>query len=178
MNNEYIGNLYVYSDAENMGYLLEYVNEFAIEKYGKEICVEKFIDSFMKSHIRSLMDGWHPRLMSQAAVDTFMAYVEVDLHDDLSSIEGENKYGYNDCELMWIGMTYAILKNKLHTNMIEVYKYFSLEDMKHLYICGHQLETYDAAERLCQAQDLYKKFQNKKRKTDKKEYIDLDGVEV
>ena len=173
MSKEYIGNLYVYSDAENMGYLLEYVNEFAVNEYNTEICVEKFIDSFMKSHIRSLMDSWHPRLMSQAAVETFMAYVEVDLHNDLSSIAGKNKYGYAENELMWIGMTYAILKNKLHTNMIEVYRVFSIEEMKHLYVCGHQLETYDAVDRLCEAQGLYEKFKNKKRKTDKDEYIDI-----
>lgn len=43
----------------------------------------------------------------------------------------------------------------------------------HLYVCGHQLETYDAVDRLCEAQGLYEKFKNKKRKTDKDEYIDI-----
>ena len=68
-------------DMENMGYLFEYCEAYCREILGDEqflLDKEMFIESFMKSDCRALMEIGHPTLLSQAAYDTAKDFIEVD----------------------------------------------------------------------------------------------------
>lgn len=145
---KFTGDLYLDDDMESMGYLFEFCDEYAKKRYKKRINKEKFVDVFMKAPIRRAMDEWHPKLMSQAAEDTFVNFVDVDLDGDISPIAGKETARYHDYEMFWIGQMYAFAKNKRRTvHMIDIYKQFPLDEMRRIYVCGHQLEFEKAYER-------------------------------
>ena len=87
----YVGDLYIQDEFDNIGSLFEKCSQLAKKDYGVQISRSKFIETFMNSHIRKLLDEWHPKLISQAATDTFRAFVEVDLNNkDFHKIQGED----------------------------------------------------------------------------------------
>ena len=75
-------------DMENIGYFFEYC-----DKYCKEILEdntfildkERFIEAFMKSDCRALMEIGHPTLLSQAAYDIVKNFIQVDNNNDIEA---------------------------------------------------------------------------------------------
>lgn len=128
-----------------MGFLFENCELYATRNYGVEIVQSKFIDGFMNCYLRELMDGFLPRLLSQAASDTFDAYVDYCLEGDFSSIRGK-KEEYCHAELSWIGQMYAYAHCMTLAPAKEIYKIVGLETMRKIYITGHTVSWSKAFE--------------------------------
>lgn len=149
INGTYIGDLYVHEEMESMGSLFENCAIFIYKYFNVNISKLKFVETFMTSHIRKLMDEWHPRLMSQYSSDTIKAFVEVDLNNkDFHKIQGEDYEYYHENELRWIGMMYAYMRNEEKISSVELYKKYDLEFMRHFYVWGHQMSFSGAYNRL------------------------------
>lgn len=100
-------------DMENMGYFFEYCdgyckeilddNDFTLDK-------EKFIEAFMKSDCRALMEIGHPTLLSQAAYDTVKKFIEIDNKNDIEEFRLKGKpTDYKPMQLYWAGWMYAYI---------------------------------------------------------------------
>lgn len=95
-------------DMENMGYLFEYCDEYCKKLYKIEIDNIKFLQDFLVSDLRKLMEIGHPQLVSESAEDTVEKFIEVDNHGNYENYKGKTtKFYYR--QLYWVGMMYAYI---------------------------------------------------------------------
>lgn len=143
--------LYMKDDMRAMGHLFEKSNIYAKEEFGVEIDRGLFAERFLNSETRELMEDGHPRLESQASQDTFDWYVEEEKLDMQTFVTGKED-DFHDLEMFWIGQMYSYLLFKTQLSSKEIYKIISFEDMRHYYICGHEMSYQGIYEKL---QDLF-----------------------
>ncbi|MFG6344646.1 MAG: hypothetical protein K1W35_12970 [Lachnospiraceae bacterium] len=130
-------------DMENMGYFFEYCNEYCREILNDNNFVldkEKFIESFMKSDCRALMEMGHPTLLSQAAYDTVRNFIEVDNNNDIETfrLKGEQpEHGY--MQLYWIGWIYAYIHFMSKESSKIIIKKLPLKEILIDYKIGHEM---------------------------------------
>lgn len=137
--NTYI-NEYLADDMNRMGFLFEYCNEYALKLYTVSIDRVEFINLFMRSQIRSLMDIGHPKLLSQASQDTFEAFVEVDLKNDISKIAFKEEKEYKHYQLFWVGSLYAYIHYHADISSNALVEKLPLTEMLELYKVGHEMD--------------------------------------
>lgn len=135
-------------DMENMGYFFEYCEDYCREILGDahfDLDKEKFIESFMKSDCRALMEVGHPTLLSQAAYDTVRNFIEVDNNNDMEAfrLKGE-QLEYGHMQLYWIGWMYAYIHFMSKVNSNTIIEKLPLKEMLIDYKTGHEMskETY------------------------------------
>lgn len=135
-------------DMENMGYFFEYC-----DKYCKEILEdntfildkERFIEAFMKSDCRALMEIGHPTLLSQAAYDTVKNFIQVDNNNDIEAFRlkgGQPEYKH--MQLYWTGWMYAYIHFRSRVCSKTIIEKLPLKEMLIDYKAGHEMskETY------------------------------------
>lgn len=142
-----------------MSYLFEYCAVYAKEEYGVDISRIKFIEKFMQgSWIRGLLDEFHVRLLHSAARTVFRAFVEEDLGNDFSSIEGHDEVCTCPMELYWCGWMYALIHCKTMIKAEDIYKKIPISLMMDMYICGHE-DSFDRVFRgICDVYDFVELF--------------------
>lgn len=100
-------------DMENMGYFFEYCDKYCKEILADDSFVldkEKFIEAFMKSDCRALMEIGHPTLLSQAAYDTVKKFIQVDLNNNIETFRSKGEPPeYKHMQLYWAGWMYAYI---------------------------------------------------------------------
>ena len=130
-------------DMENMGYFFEYCDE-----YCKEICKdnsfildkERFLEAFMRSDCRALMEVSHPTLLSQAAYDTVKDFIEVDNGNNIEKFRLKGfQPDYKHMQLYWAGWMYAYIhfRSKMCSNMI--IEKLPLKEILIDYRAGHEM---------------------------------------
>ncbi|MCI8932331.1 MAG: hypothetical protein HFI02_14070 [Lachnospiraceae bacterium] len=135
-------------DMENMGYFFEYCDEYCKEILKDNTFVldkEKFIESFMKSDCRALMEVGHPTLLSQAAYDTVKDFIQVDHNNDIEMfrLKGE-KLEYKHMQLYWVGWMYAYIHFMSKECSKAIIEKLPLKEILIDYRIGHEMskETY------------------------------------
>lgn len=138
--------LYVREDMKLTGYIFEYCDYLAQDFYNfsGNFNIDLFIDDLVHSQFRRELDDCHPRLLSQCTDESFQAYVNVDLKGDLSKYNDPNyEFTYNIGELMWCGEFYAYITHRDGIPMAKLFEMIPWVDMRHIYICGHQILSYE-----------------------------------
>lgn len=135
-------------DMENMGYFFEYCDEYYKEILADNTFVldkEKFIEAFMRSDCRALMEIGHPTLLSQAAYDTVKNFIQVDNHNDIEKFRSkgdqlEHKY----MQLYWAGWMYAYIHFVSKECSKIIIEKLPLREILIDYKIGHEMskETY------------------------------------
>ncbi len=135
-------------DMENMGYFFEYCDEYCkeiLKDYTFVLDKEKFIESFMKSDCRALMEVGHPTLLSQAAYDTVKNFIQVDNNNDIKTfqLKGEQPE-YEHMQLYWVGWMYAYIHYRSKERSKSIIEKLPLKEMLIDYKIGHEMskETY------------------------------------
>lgn len=132
---------YLADDMNRMGFLFEYCDSYAKDIYKVEINKPLFVNAFMKSYIRELMDKGHPRLLSQSSQDTFEAFIETDLQNDLSTIILYSETNeYKTYQMYWIGQMYAYIHFMTSIPSSEIIELLSFDEMVRLYPLGHEMD--------------------------------------
>lgn len=130
-------------DMENMGYFFEYC-----DKYCKEILddndfildKENFIESFMKSDCRALMEIGHPTLLSQAAYNTVKNFIEVDNDNDIEAFRlREKPTNYKHMQLYWAGWMYAYIHFRSRVCSRIIIEKLPLKEILIDYKTGHEM---------------------------------------
>lgn len=150
----YKGTIYLSLDMERLGHLFEFCDVYAKNNFNADINRYVFADKFMKSELRALMDIGHPKLLSQAAEDTFIDYVEWELKGDISSLFGnEDKYkdDFVYLELYWIGKMYALSHCKTRLPSKVLIDKLNILQMRHFYVCGHEMSWEVAYDKIKEA---------------------------
>ncbi len=146
----YEGNLYYADDKKRIAILFEYCNEFALKYYDRELTKAVFIEKFMNSEFRSVMDLGHPAYHSQAAEDTFTEFIEIGGGINQFYCQSDaNDYVYH--ELFWIGQMYAYAHFKTRKSSRFLWSRLPLDEMRYYYITGHQMSLPSAFERIEEA---------------------------
>lgn len=143
----YEGDLYYVDDKKRVAILFEHCNEFALKYYDRELTKAFFIERFMNSEFRSVMDLGHPAYHSQAAEDTFKEFVEVEGGIvPFYRYNDTNDYAYH--ELFWIGQMYSYAHFKTRKSSRFLWSRLPLREMRHYYVTGHQMSLPNAFERI------------------------------
>lgn len=96
-------------DMENMGYIFEFCDVYCHNLYGVWINKVRFLDIFMRSRMRVLMEIGHPRFVSQAAETTLTTYIEEDFKNDLSRFRISEQQCGREFQFYWCGSVYAYI---------------------------------------------------------------------
>lgn len=145
----YKGKIYLPDDKRRLANLLEYCDRYAMRNYNAVITKALFAEKFMTSYIRSQMDIGHPKLMGQAAEDTFQIYVDYELNGDIGTLYRYDDQGdYAELELYWIGQMYAYIHCMTRLSSNEIYHRLPLQEMRHFYVTGHEMGLSAAFEKL------------------------------
>ncbi len=135
-------------DMENMGYFFEYCDIYCKEILeGDKIVLdkEKFIEAFMKSDCRALMEAGHPTLLSQAAYDTVRDFIQVDNNYDIEMFRLKGRQPeYKHMQLYWAGWMYAYIHFMSKERSRTIIEKLPLKEMLIDYKLGHEMskETY------------------------------------
>lgn len=130
-------------DMENMGHMFEYCSKYSREQYNiSNFNKTKFINDFMRSPIRREMEMGQPRLVSQAAYDTFILYIDVDLNGDIERYNlGHRKpQNFRHNELYWVGWVYAYVHYEADMRSKDVIERLPLDFMLQQYHLGHEMD--------------------------------------
>lgn len=130
---------YLSDDMENMAYLFEFCSKYSSQLYGVVFNPIDFINAFMVSSIRRIMEIGHPRLLSQAAIDTFKMFIEIDCGGNYSQFCRPCEEFFDYMQLYWCGMMYAFMHYKSKVSSRDLIKRIPLREMLIEYICGHQM---------------------------------------
>ena len=148
----YKGKLYLPDDKRRMSNMLEFCDRYAMRNYNAVITKSVFVEKFMTSYIRSQMDIGHPKLMGQAAEDTFQIFIDYELKGDIESLYTyDDKDEYAQLELYWIGQMYAYIHCMTRLSSREIYQKLPLQEMRHFYVTGHEMGITAAFEKICGA---------------------------
>lgn len=123
-------------DMENMGYLFEFCEEYSKELFGVWIDKIKFLDEFMRSRMRVLMEIGHPRFVSQAAISTLRIYVEEDFKSDLSQFKVARRQRYKEFQFYWVGYAYAFIHFQTKLPSLDIVNVLPIEEMLTRYYPG------------------------------------------
>ena len=130
-------------DMENMGYIFEYCDEYCkeiLEDKGFILDKEKFIESFMKSDCRALMEIGHPTLLSQAAYDTVKNFIEIDNDNDIETFRlREKTANYKHMQLYWAGWMYAYIHFRSRVRSKIIIEKLPLREILIDYKAGHEM---------------------------------------
>lgn len=130
-------------DMENMGYFFEYCDRYCREILGEHTFTldkEKFIESFMKSNCRALMEVGHPTLLSQAAYDTVKNFIQVDCNNDMEAFRLRKELPqYQPMQFYWIGWMYAYIHFRSKERSRTIIKKLPLKEMLIDYHIGHEM---------------------------------------
>lgn len=135
-------------DMENMGYFFEYCDEYCKEILDDNTFVldkEKFIEAFMRSDCRALMEIGHPTLLSQAAYDTVKNFIQVDNHNDIEKFRSKgDQLEYKYMQLYWAGWMYAYIHFVSKECSKIIIEKLPLREILIDYKIGHEMskETY------------------------------------
>lgn len=135
-------------DMENMGYFFEYCDKYCKEILKDDKLVldkEKFIEAFMKSDCRALMELGHPTLLSQAAYDTVRDFIQVDNNCDIEMFRLKGRQPeYKHMQLYWVGWMYAYIHFMSKERSRTIIEKLPLKEMLIEYKLGHEMskETY------------------------------------
>nr|WP_304579529.1 hypothetical protein [uncultured Acetatifactor sp.] len=135
-------------DMENMGYFFEYCDIYCKEILEDDKIVldkEKFIEAFMKSDCRALMEVGHPTLLSQAAYDTVRDFIQVDNNYDIEMFRLKGRQPeYKHMQLYWAGWMYAYIHFMSKERSRTIIEKLPLKEMLIDYKLGHEMskETY------------------------------------
>jgi hypothetical protein len=98
-----------------------------------------FIEKYMKSDIRRLLDGANPKLAAKPAPELIHAFIN-------RECAGEYKHGdeWGGFLPQWVGEIYSLYQWKFNIPSAELIDILALSDMERMYIPGHQM-GWDAA---------------------------------
>ena len=100
-------------DMENMGYFFEYCGKYCQEILADnsfDLDKEKFIEAFMKSDCRALMEVGHPTLLSQAAYDTVKDFIQVDNNNNIETFRSKGEQPEYICNYIgWAGCMHIFI---------------------------------------------------------------------
>lgn len=116
--------------------------EMALEK---NYNIEDFLEKYMNSTGREMMDTWHPRL-SQCDAYTLWSYLK--MTDKTMEFKVGDNPEFNDSEVYWYGMAYSFLHYYVSLPFSMLYKLFPFEVIRGLYVWGHQMSWEGFADRL------------------------------
>lgn len=127
-------------------YEMEQQGEFfeqAVHEKGYDF--ENFLDVYMNSIPREMMDAYHGRLSDTSPTVLWDYLTRVD--STITFKKGTNP-PLHQYEAYWIGAAYAYLHYYTSLSFKKLYELFKLDDMRRFYICGHQMSWEGFAERL------------------------------
>ncbi|MCL2159826.1 MAG: hypothetical protein FWH48_10500 [Oscillospiraceae bacterium] len=98
-----------------------------------------FIESYMKSDIRRLLDSANPKLAAMPAPELIHAFIN-------RECGGEYRRGeeWGGIMLQWVGEIYSLYQWKFDVPSAELIDMLPLSEMERMYIPGHQM-GWDAA---------------------------------
>lgn len=130
-------------DMQNMGCLFEFSTMYCLRMYKyANFDVLKFMDTFMRSVFRALMDNGHPKLLSQAAFDTFKDFIEIEMNGHIEEFISKQPLEYNfaDRQLYWVGSAYAYIHYKAGMYSLKLIRKLPIDFMLEQYHLGHEMD--------------------------------------
>ena len=98
-----------------------------------------FIEKYMRSNIRRLLDSANPKLAAKPAPELITAFINRECGGEYK--RGEEWGGFLP---QWVGEMYALYQWQYETPSAELIEILPLYDMERMYIPGHQM-GWDAA---------------------------------
>lgn len=130
-------------DMQNMGCLFEFSTKYCLAKYKyADFDVLKFMNKFMRSRFRREMETGHPKLLSQAALDSFVDFIEVDMNGNIGEFIPKQplKYNFADRQLYWVGWAYAYIHYTADIYSSELVEKLPVDFMLEQYHLGHEMD--------------------------------------
>lgn len=127
-------------DMDNMAYLFEYCDEYALKLFNAKIDKASLMNAFMRSRFRAEMEIGHPKFLSQAAEDSLEQWVTVDYNGDLSTFK-ENGQVYAHKQMYWVGWIYAQIHYWTKKSSKEIVEKLPIEFMLEQYWTGHEMSA-------------------------------------
>lgn len=120
--------------------------------YDKGYDFENFLDVYMNSIPREMMDSYHGRLSD---TDPRVLWNYLTQVDKTIEFKKADKPLINRDVAYWIGAAYSYLHYYTSLSFKELYSLFKLKDMLGFYVCGHQLSWEQFAKRLISEYNEY-----------------------
>ena len=98
-----------------------------------------FIEQYMKSDIRRLLDGANPKFAAKPSPELIHAFIDRECGGEYQ--RGEQWGGFLP---QWVGEIYSLYQWKFNVPSAELIEVLPLSDMERMYIPGHQM-GWDAA---------------------------------
>ena len=126
--------IYMHKIKRNQGKLFFYASEEL-----PELDEKWFIEKYMRSDIRRLLDSANPKLAAKPAPELLHAFIN-------RECGGEYKRGgeWGGFLTQWVGEIYSLYQWKYNVPSAELIEILPLSDMERMYIPGHQM-GWDAA---------------------------------
>lgn len=167
MNKKYsYDKFWLRSDMNSLAALFEYSDVYARRKYNFIGKFDKilFVEVFMNSRLRELMEVGHPTLLSEASIDTFEKFIDVDCDGSLKQFRTiERLPSLHKDQLFWVGEAYAYIHYYADLPSKIIVQHLPIEYMLQQYITGHQVSFANFFERIkpiltSQEARLYKNY--------------------
>ena len=110
-----------------------------------EVSEEDFINKFMRSRCKELLDHANPRLVNATVRELYEHYYRLGGEEPLR-IKEDKQQGYAPQQLYWVGMMYEYAHWYYNIPSKELIEYIPLKDMLYAYRCGHQMGEREALE--------------------------------
>lgn len=131
------------NDLKNMAFMFEYCDDFLYRRYKiRGLNKIKFLDTFMRSELRAIMEAGDPCLSSQSAEDTFKVFIREDYNNDPSLFlykQGEKRRRFKEYQLYWVGEQYAYINQMEDMSSKVLIDKLPIEFMLECYHLGHEL---------------------------------------
>lgn len=123
-------------DMENLGYIFEFCDEYCKKLFGVWVDKVPFLDTFMRSRMRVLMEIGHPRFVSQAAISTLRMYVEEDFKSDLTQFKIVRRQRHKEFQFYWGGSVYAYIHFQTKLSSLDIINILPIEQLLTQYYPG------------------------------------------
>ena len=121
--------MYVGKITHNQGKMFFYLREEL-----PDIDEKWFIEKYMRSDIRRLLDGANPKLAAKPAPELLYAFINRECGGEYQ--RGEQWGGFL---LQWVGEIYSLYQWKYNIPSAKLIELLPLNVMERIYILGHQM---------------------------------------
>lgn len=111
----------------------------------KHIVEADFINKFMVSRCKELLDHANPRLINATVLEVYDAYYELGGEEPLRVEEAMQPY-YAPQQLYWVGLMYEYVHWYYNIPSAQLIDLLPLDTMLFAYVCGHQMGEKQALE--------------------------------
>ncbi len=140
-------------DMDKTGHFFEECADVVLDNYDIHINIERFLEFYLKSDMRNLIDIHHPFLSTRSNKENIDSLIKVDMYgrlaDEMRSDVSQRDM-YRDNELYWMGwfFIYCLYQNPKIENSRELIKVLPIDKLRELYPTFHEMDVRNCYERV------------------------------